>query len=470
MDGFNTTDITLTLFLAISLAGLILSAGLGYLLGRARPGSELAGLRAERDGLQQLREQLEQQLQQSREQAQQRQETLQQQLSSTQSALARTQTQLQEQQKSAAEKLQLLNEAREQLSLQFKQLSQEILEEKSKRFTEQNRSGLQQILEPLSERISRFEKQVAKTYDAENRDRATLLEQIRNLQSLNQQVAEDAKNLTTALRGESKTQGNWGEMILERILESSGLTRGREYEREVAVDGGRKRPDAVVRLPEGRDLIIDAKVSLTAYLQACEADNETARETAIKAHVASVRRHIQGLSAKDYQHIEGLRSPDFVLMFVPSEAAYIEAIRFDPKLQEEAIARNIGLVSPSTLLPTLRTVEYLWRVDRQNRNAQEIARQAGKLYDKFVGFEADLSQLGNRLRQTQDSFDAAYKKLSTGRGNLVRSTEKLKDLGAAASKSLDREITERALDEHTQSTADDDTAIESHTPVSDSPA
>lgn len=415
----------------------------------------------------QLRQQdLENRLQQAQTQLDERSERI----SRLQAELASARTELQEQRRSADEKLQLLTEAREALTVQFKQLSNEILEEKSKRFSEQNRDGLQQILEPLAQRIGRFEKQVAQAYDNENRDRATLVEQIRNLQSLNQQVAEDAKNLTTALRGESKTQGNWGELILERILESSGLARGREYEREVAVEGGRKRPDAIVRLPEGRDLIIDSKVSLSAYLNACDAQTDTAREAAIKEHVASVRRHIQGLSAKDYQHIESLRSPDFVLMFVPSEAAYIEAIRAEPRLQEEAIARNIGLVSPSTLLPTLRTVEYLWRVDRQNRNAQEIARQAGKLYDKFVGFEADLSKLGDRLRLTRESFDDAYSKLSTGRGNLVRSTERLRKLGAASSKALDRELTERAHGESGEAPDSSKARAEALQDSGDSPA
>ena len=202
----------------------------------------------------------------------------------------------------------------------------------------------------------------------------------------------------------------------------------------------------MVHLPEGRDIIIDAKVSLSAYLAATEAQSEAAREAALKEHVASVRRHVQSLSLKDYQHIDSIESPDFILMFVPSEAAYMEAVRQDPRLHEEAMARHVGLVSPSTLLPTLRTVEYIWRVDRQNRNAQEIARQAGALYDKFVNFEADLAKIGERLRQAHESWDAARNKLVAGRGNLVARVETLKKLGARTSKQIDAQLTELADD------------------------
>ena len=353
--------------------------------------------------------------------------------------------------KAADDKLKLLESAREQMTAQFRQLSAEILDEKSKRLGETSREGLKQILDPLREKIAGFEKQVADSYDRESKDRRALYEQVRTLQELNRQVADDARNLAGALRGESKTQGNWGEMILERILEASGLTEGREYEREVFADG--LRPDAVVHLPEGRDIIIDAKVSLTAYVAATEATTDEAREAALKEHVASLRRHIHGLSAKDYQHIESIRSPDFILMFVPSEAAYIEAVRHDPRLHEEAMGRHVGLVSPSTLLPTLRTVEYIWRVDNQNRNAQEIARQAGALYDKFVNFDADLAKVGERLTQAQDSWEEARKKLVSGRGNLVSRSEKLRKLGARTSKQIDAQQAELA-----DESADDDYA------------
>ena len=420
-------------------AALLIGALLGLiplLWLRANSASQLASATADKQSGEARIAELQQRLQQTEQRLQQVQDQLQ----ARSSELAQLQARQQEQQQAATDKLKLLEDARGQLTTQFKQLSQEILEEKSRRFTEQNQAGLKQILDPLKERIAGFEKQVSGAYDKESRDRIALFEQIRTLKDLNQQVADDARNLTKALRGESKTQGNWGEMILERILEASGLSKGREYETQFSAEGASKRPDAVVHLPEGRDIVIDAKVSLTAYVNATESEDEAVREAAMKEHVASVRRQVLNLSAKDYQHIDSIRSPDFVLMFVPSESAFIEAIRRDPKLHEEAMARNVGLVSPSTLLPTLRTVEYLWRVDRQNNNAKEIARQAGKLYDKFVGFTEDMNKLGERLKQATASFDDASNKLSSGRGNLVGRAEKLYQLGAAASKRVDAKL------------------------------
>ncbi|MCI0750008.1 MAG: DNA recombination protein RmuC [Nevskiales bacterium] len=325
------------------------------------------------------------------------------------------------------------------LETRFKQLAQDILEDKSRRFTDQNRENLEQILKPLRERISGFEQQVRDTYDKETRDRVALFQQIRSLQDLNQKVAEDARDLTTALKGQSKTQGNWGEMILERILEQSGLTRGREYETQFtarAEDGGRRRPDAVVHLPDHRDIVIDAKVSLAAFVRATEAGTDEAHAAALAEHVASVRTHVQSLSAKEYQNLDGLQTLDFVLMFVPSEAAYIEAVRTEPRLFEEALARNIGLVCPSTLLPTLRTVENLWRFERQSRNAADIADKAGRLYNKFVGLVDDLDKLGRALDTTGKAYQAARNKLSEGRGSLVDRAEELKQLGAKTSKQL----------------------------------
>lgn len=359
--------------------------------------------------------------------------------------LAALRERIEAERRAAAEIRAQAEQAREQMTVQFRQLSQDILDERARRFAEASQSGLKQILDPLRERIERFEKQVADTYERESRDRTALIEQVRSLQELNRNLSEEARNLTRALRGQSKTQGNWGELVLERILEASGLTRGREYEREFQTEG--KRPDAVIFLPEGRSIIIDAKVSLNAYLAATEAESEAERRAALDELVASMRRHIQGLSAKDYQHIEALNSPDFVLMFVPSEGAYIEAIRHEPGLHEEAMARHIGLVAPSTLLPVLRTVEYIWRVDNQNRNAQEIARQAGALYDKFVGFQADMESIGKRLDQAHAAWSDANKKLYTGRGSLVSRAEKLRKLGASANKRIERRYLEADGDE-----------------------
>jgi DNA recombination protein RmuC len=351
-----------------------------------------------------------------------------------QSELASTRTALQKEHEKAQEHLNLLE-------TRFRQLAQEILEDKSKRFTDQNRDNIEQILKPLREKITGFEQQVKDTYDKETRDRVALLEQIRTLQGLNQKVSEDARNLATALRGQSKTQGNWGEMILERILELSGLTRGREYETQftaAAEDGGRRRPDAIVHLPDNRDIVVDAKVSLTAFVRATEAQSDEERAAALAEHVASVREHLRQLSGKEYQKLDGIQTLDFVLMFVPSEAAYIEAVRAEPRLFEEALSRNIGLVSPSTLLPTLRTVENLWRFERQSRNATEIAERAGRLYDKFSGLVEDIDKLGRALDTTGKAYQAARNKLSDGKGNLLDRVDELKQLGARTSKQLPR--------------------------------
>lgn len=356
----------------------------------------------------------------------------------------------------SAEKLKFLEQTREDMSLRFKQLSQDILEDKARRFTDQNQQNIEQILKPLREKIIGFEQQVKETYDKENRVRIELVAQINSLQALNQQVSADARNLAVALRGESKTQGAWGEMILEKILEASGLVRGREYETQFSStgdDGKRYRPDAIVHLPEGRDLIVDAKVSLTAYVRSCEAPDATARAQALAEHVQSLRSHIRNLSEKNYQSLENVRTLDFVLMFIPSESAFIEAIRAEPGLYDEALKRNISLVSASTLLPTLRTVEYLWKIERQNRNAQKIAEDAGKLYDQFVLFEESLSGVGDALGKAQQSYDTARKRLVDGRGNLVGRVEKLKSMGAATTKQLPDEL-RHAPDDEPEALAD----------------
>ncbi len=339
-------------------------------------------------------------------------------------------------------------EGGEAMSLRFKQLSQEILEDKSRRFTEQNQQNLEQILKPLREKIVGFEQQVKQSYDQETRDRVALKTQIEELTRLNQRVSAEANNLAGALRGSTRTQGAWGELILERILELSGLEKGREYETQFATRdeaGNRYRPDAVVHLPGGRDIVVDAKVSLTAYARLAEAVEDGEREAALAAHIVSLRGHIRELGAKNYQSLEGIGSLDFVLMFVPSEAAYIEAVKSAPELYEEALTQHIVLVCPSTLYPTLRTVDNLWRIERQNRNAQQIAEEAGKLYDKFVGFEQDLSRLGGALATAGKAYSDARGKLLEGPGNVVRKIEQLKKLGAKASKQLPDGVRQQAL-------------------------
>jgi DNA recombination protein RmuC len=362
--------------------------------------------------------------------------------------VARLNTLLQKERESAGEKLQLLEQTRDEMTLRFKQLSQEILEDKSRRFTEQNQQNLQLLLQPLREKLLGFEQQVKQAYESDTRDRVALKEQITQLSALNQKVSAEANSLALALRGETKTQGNWGELILERILELSGLEKGREYETQFATRdeaGSRRHPDVIVHLPGGRDIVIDAKVSLTAHANLSAAADDAARATALAAHVSSVRKHIRELGDKDYHRLEGVGTLDFVLMFIPNEAAYIEAVRAEPALYEEALKYNIGLVCPSTLLPTLRTVDNLWQTERQSRNALAIAEEAGKLYDKFVGFDQDLSQIGAALAKAAKSYDDARNKLSSGRGNVVSKVELLKKMGAKASKQLPEGLLQQAL-------------------------
>jgi len=353
-------------------------------------------------------------------------------------------TTLQKEQELALEKIALLIEARDALSNQFKALANEIFEEKSKRFTEQNKENLGGLLNPLHERIQQFGKLVQDTYDKDSKERLTLENELRNLQKLNTQLGQDAIALTNALTGaNNKAQGNWGEMVLESVLETSGLTRGREYEVQVSdvvetEEGGYKRyqPDVVIHLPEGKQLVVDSKVSLNAYVRYTAAVDENERETELKAHVAALRQHIKTLAEKRYQDLYKLNTLDFVFMFVPVEPAYLLAVQQDMSLFNEAFERRIMIVGPSTLLATLRTVASIWRYEYQNQNAIEIARQSGAMYDKFVGFADTLEKLGKQLATTQDTYGTAMKQLTFGSGNLTGRAEKLRKLGIKANKQL----------------------------------
>ncbi|GAB4241424.1 MAG: DNA recombination protein RmuC [Deltaproteobacteria bacterium] len=345
------------------------------------------------------------------------------------------------------EKVALLEEAREALANQFKSLAGDILEEKGKRFAEQNLDHLGRLLEPLKTRIREFQGKVEEVYVQEGKDRAGLAEQVRRLMELNQALSRDAKNLTSALKGSSKTRGTWGELVLERVLEASGLRSGEEYivqSSHAREDGSRAQPDVVIRLPEDRNLVVDAKVSLNAYEDYAAAEDEESRQSAVKRHLDSVRNHIRGLSGKSYQSLYGLKSLDFVLMFVPVEPAFLLAVASDRDLFMDAWKRNVLLVSPSTLLFVVRTVAHLWRQEDQNRNAQEIAKRGAELYDKFAGFVEDLESVGERLKQAQRAYDAAHGKMASGRGNLVRQAEMLRELGVKPSKALRPGLTETA--------------------------
>ncbi len=357
--------------------------------------------------------------------------------------LAEVRAQLQAERTQSAEKLALLGDAREQLGLQFQILANQILEEKTRRFTQQNQDNLGLLLNPLNEKIKAFQDQVAQTYDKESKERLTLKNEIERLAALNVRISDDAVNLTQALKGSNKSQGIWGEMVLEKVLESSGLRRGHEYvvEESFGSEGGhQRRPDVVINLPEGKHLVVDSKMSLLAYERYCSAQTDAARAAAQREHVQSIRSHIKNLSEKSYQNLYALKSLDFVLMFVPVEPAFMLAATGDTTLFEEAFDRNVLLVSPSTLLAVLRTVASIWRQENQGRNAQLIADHCARLYDKFVGFVLDLEEVGKRLEQTQKAYADAHGKLTSGRGNLIGQVERVRALGVKPAKRLPAEL------------------------------
>jgi DNA recombination protein RmuC len=361
----------------------------------------------------------------------------------------RLEAELDSERKQGLGRIESLNEAKEALTSQFKNLANEILEDKSKRFTEQNAANLDALLKPLQTKLTEFKEQVNTSYGNEARERFALKSEIERLANLNLKMSDETRSLTQALKGDSKVQGNWGELVLESILESSGLRKGEEYvvqDSHTQSDGSRLQPDVVIKLPEGRSLVIDSKVSITAYARHAEAIDPASAEKELLAHIQSLRQHIQGLSGKNYSALYGGASVDFVLMFVPIEPAFLLALKTAPNLYQEALAKNIVLVCPSTLMATLRTVAHLWRQDHQNRNALEIAKQCGSLYDKFVGFIDDLEKLGQRLDQAQTSYHDAFNKLKTGKGNLIRTAEKVRELGVKPSKNISAPLIESSSD------------------------
>lgn len=361
--------------------------------------------------------------------------------------IAELETLLTEERKQSRDKLELLQGAKEQLGLEFQNLAHRIFEDKSRRFTDQSRANLDQVLNPFREQLKDFEKKVDDTYQKEARERFSLRQEVIRLQDLNQQIQVDAVNLTNALKGQSKTQGTWGEVILERVLEQSGLHKGREYEAQGTfrdAQGRQQRPDIVVHLPDNKDIIIDSKVSLTAYEKYANATDETLKAQALRQHLASLHAHIKDLQGKRYETLPEISSLDFVLMFIPVEGAFMLALQEDDNLFRKSFEHNIMIVSPSTLLVTLRTIQNIWRYEYQNRNAMEIARQAGNLYDHFVRFVIDLEKVGDLLEKAHQSYDQAHKRLSTGRGNLVRRAEILRELGIQNTKVLSASMQENS--------------------------
>lgn len=346
----------------------------------------------------------------------------------------------------AKEELQDLNK---RFSKEFENLAQKILEEKSTRFTDQNKKNIEQILTPLQEKIQRFEKRVDETHKDSIERQSLLRQQIIGLKELNQQMSEETSNLTKALKGDAKMRGNWGELVLERVLEKSGLVKGSEYEVQQSfktTDGSTLFPDVVINLPGGRRMIVDSKVSLVAYERCVNESDEILQQQYLKQHVAALNRHVDELSSKNYHDLYGVESPDFVLLFVPIEPAFAMALNHDGSLYSNAFDKNIVIVTPTTLLATLRTIDTIWQTDKQQKNAQDIAIAAGALYDKFVGLSEDLLKIKSQLDTVNKSYNRSLNKLSEGSGNLIGKVQKLKIMGAKANKSIDSTLVNKALD------------------------
>ena len=374
-------------------------------------------------------------------------ECLQEQLTRANILTAQLQARLEEQQKHGAEKLKLLQDAETQLKLQFENLANQIFEAKTKQFKEQNNSSLNEIVSPLKEQLGDFKKRIEHVYEHETRDRVTLREEISQLRQDTQKMNQEALNLTRALKGDNKTQGNWGEMILEKVLEESGLRKGIEYDPQGAFrndDNSLFKPDVIIRLPGDKDVVVDSKVSLVAYERYCSTEDDGERIKALKEHTLAVRQHIKGLSEKDYSSLKGLRSLDFVLLFMPIEAAFMAAFQADEKVFADAFEHKIIVVTPTTLLATLRTIENIWRYERRNENARIIAEKAGSLYDKIRGFVEDLDKLGNQLSTVNKTYTGVMGKLTQGQGNLIRQANSFVELGVKVKKAIPKNISEQA--------------------------
>jgi DNA recombination protein RmuC len=350
-------------------------------------------------------------------------------------------------QKEEVEKLQ------EKFTKEFENLANKILDEKSNKFTEQNKENMKSILSPLQDKIQLFEKKVEDTHKESIDYHAALRQQILGLREMNEQMSKETINLTKALKGDSKMQGNWGELVLERVLEKSGLEKGREYEVQQShtnEEGNRVFPDVVINLPDGKKMIVDSKVSLTAYEKYINEEDDSLKNGFLKEHVNSIKRHVEQLGDKNYQDLYQIESPDFVLLFIPMEPAFALALNEDTTLYNRAFEKNIVIVTPSTLLATLRTIDSMWANQKQQENAFEIARQAGALYDKFEGFVADLIKIGKKIDESKTEYQGAMNKLVDGKGNLITSVEKLKKMGAKAKKALPENILKRAEIDETE--------------------
>jgi len=370
-------------------------------------------------------------------------DTLNLELSDHKSELSKLETRLTEERKASIEKLKLLEEAKESMGNEFKVLAQKIFEEKGKVFKEQNRHSLDEVLQPMREQLGDFRKRVDEIHSDDNKERASLKEHLGQLKALNQQMSADAINLTQALKGESKTQGNWGEMILERILETSGLKEGREFIREdsTTVDVNKRlRPDVIVRMPGDKHIIIDSKVSLTDYERVMSASESAEQSKALKAHVQSMKNHIKGLSEKHYAHLPGINSPDYVLMFMPIEGAYLMAIEADQSVFEAAFEKGVAVVTPSTLYATLKLIEQLWRAEKQSDNVLKLIDRSAKLHDKMVSFVESFEEVGARLAQANKAYDTSLNRMKSGPGNVIRQIDEVGKLAGKTKKELPKHL------------------------------
>ncbi len=379
-------------------------------------------------------------------QLQERMEHLQEENNKFQVNNARLLMKLETETRHASSKLEMMQEHKKELKTEFERLAKQIFDGNSEKFAEFSRQNLDSMIKPLQTQIEEFKKQVSETYNTESQDRAVLKNEIHSLKELNEKISKDAINLTNALKGESKQQGVWGEMVLEHVLEASGLRKGFEFEREVSLhtdDNEVLRPDVIVHLPDNRDLIIDAKTSLLSYERYVNAEDEAHKSTHLAAHLNSIKMHIDTLANKNYERLKEVNTLDFIFMFMPIEGALAVALEHDSSIYDNAFKKKILLVGPTTLLVAMRAVENVWKYERQNQNAQEIARRAGAMYDKFVRFSEDLIKISKQIDAVQSSFSAAKNKLSDGRGNLVRQVQQLKELGAQTSKQIPKELDDR---------------------------
>lgn len=432
----------------ILLPAALLALGTGWLIGRRSSTAQTQELLLAQERYQALQERFDE-LQDERQQGQQKLDQQQTLLIKLTARLKDAEATLRSERLAAVEKLQLQQEAEQRLSQQFENLANRIFEQNSGNFRELNQNSLDLLLTPLKEQLEGFRRQVGETHAQETAQRHSLKFELERLAELNARMTEEAAALTRALKGDSKQQGNWGEVVLARILSECGLREGHEYHAQVNIEvekGKRYQPDVIVHLPQEKDIIIDAKVSLTAYERWYNADDELEKAVALKEHVASVRNHIRELGRKDYQQLPGVRTLDYVLMFVAVEPAFLTAMEADPSLVRYGLDNNILLVSPTNLMVALRTIENLWRYERQNQNARQIAERAGRLYEKLRLFVEEMQQMGGSLHKAQESYDKAMGRLVNGRGNLIAQVERFRELGVEVTKSLPESLVERALE------------------------